>query len=37
VNLDDESLQIIEDKRRADTSSINIFVKTTLSANRRAS
>lgn len=33
VNLDDESLQIIEDKRRADTSSINIFVKTTLSAN----
>lgn len=32
VNLNDESLQIIEDKRRADTSSIDIFVKTTLAA-----
>ncbi len=32
VNLNDESLQIIEDKRRADTSIIDIFVKTTLAA-----
>ena len=33
VNLNDESLQIIEDKRRADTSAIDIFVKTTLVAS----
>lgn len=30
VSLDDESLQIIEDKQRIDTSTIDIFVKTSL-------
>jgi hypothetical protein len=30
IDLDDESLQIIEDQKRADTSSINIFVKVAL-------
>ena len=33
VNLNDDSLQIIEDKRRADTSAIDIFVKTTLATS----
>ncbi|HEY5809283.1 MAG TPA: hypothetical protein VIT67_15015 [Povalibacter sp.] len=32
VNLTDESLQIIEDKKRPDTSRVEIFVKVTLSA-----
>jgi hypothetical protein len=32
VNLSDESLEIIEDKKRADTSSVDIFVKVALAA-----
>jgi hypothetical protein len=36
VKLNDESLQIIEDKKRADTSTIDVFVKTTLAAGDNA-
>ena len=36
VKLNDESLQILEDKKRADTSTIDIFVKTTLAAGDNA-
>ncbi len=36
VELNDESLQILEDKKRTDTSTIDIFVKTTLAASDNA-
>jgi hypothetical protein len=33
VNLSDDSLQILEDKKHVDTSSVNLFVKITLQSN----